>query len=416
MFTRTHARQTRRTLLGSLAAATATSLAACKAGTTRPPEAPSGPDITRAVTIGWGIRSGATPEAIDALIAEFQQPYPNWKIEKTELSGGIAPAMEKLTAALVSGVNVDVISGFLSAYQMNEALDALAPIEEHIKRDKYDTKRFNQDHLEFVGKHKGKLAALPFAYGGDGPAMLVNRGLFGAAGLPLSAPDWRTSWSWDDFRSALKRLSREEGGQIVQVGLASYGYIVNTPPLQWNAQWMTDDYKQIVCDSPEMIDCYTKYYDVLLRDRSMAASPGTNLGTGDAFVNGKAAVTVRCCAVPPYTEQLTALDWAFVPFPRGKTASPDIQAVIVGIGSQAKNPGEGWRFVQFLLENSRLALAEKRQPAIIDDVEPYATQHWGSLPDSRWQVFVEGTRLAKRVDPIRYHPMWQPMANDVITR
>lgn len=409
-------RHTRRDMLAALAAgATAALAAACQAGGTRQAEQPAGPDTRRAVTIGWGIRTGARPEDIDALITEWQQQYPNWKIERTELSGGIAPAMEKLTAALVSGVNIDVISGFLSAYQMNEALDALAPIEEYVRRDKYDTKRFNQDHLEFVGKYKGKLTALPFAYGGDGPAMLLNRGMFQAAGLSIPPPDWKSSWSWDDFRTILKRLTREEGGQLVQVGLASYGYIVNTPPLQWDAQWMTDDFKKIVCDSPEMIDCYTKYYDLLLRDRSMAASPGANLGGGDPFVNGKAGVTVRCCAIPPYTEQLTSIDWAFVPFPRGKTASPDIQAVIAGIGSQARNPGEGWKFVQFLLEKSRLAEAEKRQPAIIDDVEPYARRHWASLPDSRWQVFVEGTRIAKRVDPIRYHPMWQSMANDVIT-
>ena len=66
--------------------------------------------------------------------------------------------------------------------------------------------------------------------------------------------------------------------------------------MQWGARWLTPDYKTVVCDSQQTIDAFTKFDDLLFKDRVTAQSPGANLGSGNAFLTGKAAVNMRLAA------------------------------------------------------------------------------------------------------------------------
>ena len=88
----------------------------------------------------------------------------------------------------------------------------------------------------------------------------------------------------------MRRLTKSAGSELTQVGLAGFGYWVHTPIMQWGARWLTPDYKTVVCDSQQTIDAYTKFDDLLFKDRVAAQSPGANLGAGNAFLTGKAAV------------------------------------------------------------------------------------------------------------------------------
>ena len=92
--------------------------------------------------------------------------------------------------------------------------------------------------------------------------------------MPEPSSDWSKPWTWDEFRDAMRRLTKSAGSELTQVGLAGFGFWVHTPIMQWGARWLTPDYKTVVCDSQQTIDAFTKFDDLLFKDRVAGPEPG----------------------------------------------------------------------------------------------------------------------------------------------
>src|SRR5919202_615589 len=144
------------------------------------------------VTLTWAVRvsAAATPEVRQKLLDEYKQLRSNVTVEQIDASGGIAPSIEKIAAAMAAGTPVDVINGHLAARQLIESIDALQPIDDLVKRDKYDLTKYNQGGLDAAARYEGKLYGLPYAWGGDVAAVVYNKGLFRAAGIKEPSADW----------------------------------------------------------------------------------------------------------------------------------------------------------------------------------------------------------------------------------
>jgi ABC-type glycerol-3-phosphate transport system substrate-binding protein len=126
-------------------------------------------------------------------------------------------------------------------------------------------------------------------------------------------------------------------------------------------------------------------------------------------------MTTACCSAPGFTSQIPeGLDWGFAPLPKGKVATPDVQPTIAGLPALGKEREAGWTLLKYLLEGSRMASLQKRQPPIPKDVETWVRANYGSTPNARAQLLVEGTKIARAVDPIRFHPRYNEMNKDVI--
>ena len=194
------------------------------------------------VTIVWGIRTGATPEQVNKLLDDFKSQKPTISVEQFPAPGGIDPSLQKLSTALVAGTALDVISGHLTARMLNEAIDVLQPIDDLVKRDKFSTQQYNPEFLELAGKYEGKLQALPYAYGGDMVAVLYNRRMFQAAGIPepigrlesvvdlrpvarrRAQADQELGRPADAGRHDRLRLLAEHAAQALERGLAGAGH------------------------------------------------------------------------------------------------------------------------------------------------------------------------------------------------
>ena len=361
----------------------------------------------------WFSRDAPKKEAQDALIKPWQDAHPNWVLT---VDTGIND--DKLATLVAAGQQIDVITWYQTARMVNLSLNLFIPLDSYVARDHFDTTQYSQPVLEMVGKVDGKLYAIPYAYGGDAPfGMVYNRNIFQAAGVAEPPQTWDAAWSWDQFTQAVVKLTKREGDTQSQVGLASYGFYVNTIPLIWKpASWLQDDYKTITCDSPEMISAYQKYLDVVLKDRASSSSPGADLGKGDPFYGGKAAITAPCCSALNYAKSMPpSIEWALAPMPKGTVTTPDVQAVIGGLGVLGKERDAGWSLLQYLLQESRFANAVNRQPAVPADVATWVDANFKDWPDANAKnIIVGGTRIALPIDPIRFHPKYNEMSKSII--
>ncbi|HEU5317932.1 MAG TPA: extracellular solute-binding protein [Chloroflexota bacterium] len=389
----------------------ALSLAACGAPGA---QEPAGGVSTKPLTLLWAVRGGGTPEMRDKLLAEYKTVRPNVTVEQFDASGGIAPSIEKIAAGLAAGLAIDFINGHLAARQLIESIDAVQPVDDLVRRDKLDLNRYNKDALEATGRYDGKLYTIPYAYGGDVAAVAYNKSHFRQTGVPEPSADWAKPWTWEEFRDAMRRLTKPDGSQV---GLASVGFWVHTFPMQWNARWLTNDYKTITSDSPAMIDAFTKLSDLIFKDRVTGISPGVTSGSGDnAFLQGKASVALPCCYASRFARSTkgTGVEFGFVTFPKGAVSSLDVSPVIMGVAKASKQRNEAWDFLKFNDDKSRLAAVEERIPGVLPDMLPWVKQNFAEFPDSKAEMLVEGMRVAKPLEPLRYHPQWQKMATEVI--
>jgi multiple sugar transport system substrate-binding protein len=367
----------------------------------------------RPVTLTWAVRGGGTPENRQKLLDEYKQLRPNVTVEQVDASGGIAPSIEKIAAAMAAGIAIDIINGHLAARQLIESIDAVQPIDDLVRRDRFDLGRYNRDALEATGRYEGKLYTLTYAYGGDVAAVVYNKGLFRAAGVKEPSADWSRPWTWDEFRDAMRRLTRPDG---TQVGMTGFGYWVHTPIMQWGARWLLPDYKTVVCDSQQTMDAYAKFEELLFKDRVITDSPGVNVGAGNAFLNGKAGISMPCCAALNFARQTRGLnlEWGFITMPKGTVSSLDVSPVVMGLAKTSKQRNEAWDFLKFLDDKSRLAAVEDRMPGVLPDMMPWIKQNFAEWPDSKAEMLAEGMRVAKPLEPLRYHPQWQKIAQEIL--
>jgi ABC-type glycerol-3-phosphate transport system substrate-binding protein len=231
-------RHSRRALLAAaarLSGAGALPLLVLACGQQPAPQA--GTTSAQPVTLAWFAKlKGIAQEDIDAFVRGFVATRPNVTIDLTAIQQ-TAEGKEKLATYQASGTPVDVVSTVIGIPDLRRMKAAYA-LNDLIKRDKFDTTQFTANTYREV-EIKGKILALPHAYAGNELALVVNKTLFAKAGLPLPSADWKASWTWEQFREAMKHLTSLNGPPPV-AGTSRFGTIYDLPPM-WGAQWASDD-------------------------------------------------------------------------------------------------------------------------------------------------------------------------------
>lgn len=398
---RTRSRVTRRSMLAVAAGGVAgAALIGCGAA----PEASAPKPSTRPVTLEWFAKlKGVPQEQIDAYSKAFTTQRPNVTVNVTAVDN-TAKGLEKLTTYQVSGNQLDVVTTLLGIPEARK-LKAGYALNDLIKRDKFDTSQFATNTFK-AAEVKGKVLALPHAYAGDDVGVVVNKTVFSRAGVPLPAADWKSSWTWDQFRDAMKKITNPNANPSV-AGASRFGTYKDVPPL-WQAQWATEDGK-VTSDSAAMIEALTQYYDMMVKDRSTTftwSATGSDWarGTPDSLAQGRAGLYTICCAVPTTTPLLKDVDWAFAPFPRAKTVTSDTQPAYVFVWSQTKFPEEAWQFGRYAVEDGRLANLELRMPSLTKTIPVYIQANYGSMPQVRPEVLQRSAEFAPPPDPLLQSP------------
>lgn len=396
-------RTTRRDALLLAGAASGVSFLAACGG---PPAQESRTALTTApVTIQY-YKRGTLPEGnVEALLQDWNAQHPTWKVEPVQ---GLND--EKLAAHIAADDKMDTLTYNYAARTMILAYNILRPIDSFVSKDRYNVGKFSAKEIDLVGRHEGKLWALPYAYGGNATALFYNRNLFKEAGVPEPPADWNQTWSFDQFRDHARKLTKRSGSSMTQVAINGLSdaptNTLTTLGVLSDAKVISDDYKKSMLDRPETIDVFQRYADLILKDLVTASSPGADLGSGNAFLNGKQAMHVICCGPLAFVRQIkpTGIDWGFAPMPKIKYTSPDFQSVLTLMPKSGLHPEHGWELFKYLIEDARLGTLEERVPAVLDDAGDWARTAFAEYPNARVQVLVDGIKFARPVDKVKYHP------------
>jgi len=378
---------TRRSALGGLAATPL--LAACNA-----PGQSSGAGGDAELALSKGpvtvvpFLSGIT-DAMRAnwdaqIIAAYKQRRPNVTVDLIPQTGPTVERVQKMTALMAAGSPLDLGDGPLGIRAgvaqnlIDPALDAL------VKRDKYDLKKFNQAHFNAGSVLDGKTWAVPYRYGGNAMCMACNVNLFKEAGVTLPPQDVSRPWTWEEFSSALTRLTKRSGSDVSQFGLAGHAWIVGTWPPLWKGEWISADLKTITCDTKEMQECYTRLGELFNR-LHVVPRPGEAarlFGTANMFNTGKAAILL----FPPTgwaTYGISAqVDYSFAPMPKVVQSVPDMGSGGISLYQGSKVTGEAWELLKFLVEESRYARLINLMPAVVQDIEPWVKEQLKNVPSA----------------------------------
>ena len=412
---------TRRQFVLAAASLGPVALAACgvtgqQAGDTGAP-----PKIgTVETTVVW--QAQLAPNALEQLpsfLTGWEQKYPKVKIEYLAGTGGDHDKIEKILTMAAAGTPVDVI-GKLTFMQPLARPGAVRPLEPLIKRDKLDIAGYNAGWLKTFGTLDGKLYSLPWGLGGNSIAFIYSPAALAEVGLKAPSADWKNPWKWDEYREYSRRLTKQQGGAMQRAGTSGLGNQFFVIPMQFGGRWISDDMKSATCDSPQMIETYTRYTEMILKDRSTSMTPGAGL-TGDnvaQFSAGQVALSyIGGWQMAKWTNPREyQVDYTIAPFPKATHSSPDMDTIQVAVGNNNKFPEESWAFAKWLLEDGRYANLEFRMPTHQKDAAVWAKTAFKEVPaTAKSELLVESLKLAREQDPVRSHTKIADITKEVLS-
>ncbi len=315
----------------------------------------------------WG-----SPDALGVeadIIKGFQEKYPYITVEP--VASGYADYHTKLLTMIAGGSAPDVMR--ISSQFFYDFLDAggLLELTDIAKKNNFDLPSFYQQGLE-ENSFNGKLYGIPW---GTAPIyMLLNLKMFEDAGIPLPAYDW----TWDDFESIVKKLTKGEG-QNKQYGFAMEIQADLYPmlPFIWanGGQFLDEARQKFMLDKPEAYQAIQRvanlYQQGYMPKETLLVATQTE-SVPRWFINNKLAM-FQGTAANILTIQNAGTPFEAWPMPSSKnsTHTTVVKSNTIGISPQSKNLDAAWKFVSYLRgdEGESMYMKAKRVPPSIDNVK-----------------------------------------------
>ena len=305
--------------------------------------------ITLRFTI-WG-----TPEQIKTeklIIAGFEEKYPDIKIKLEHIP---EPYNDKLMTMIVGRTAPDVMMIERGVYPQYAAKGVFLDLEPYIKRDKVDISDIYP--LTFYSfRYKGKLYAFPRDI--SGIVMYYNKTMFEKEGVPF--PD--ENWTWNDFRNACKKLTRDTNGDgiVDQFGSVQPDWFTLIWANGGNILDNPHNPTKCVIDSPEAIAGVQFIVD--LYKEKIIAPPRVirEQGSYELFAIGKVGMYFDGRWMAPEFVGIKHFKWDVAPVPKGKVGRVTLHGgTAYGISAYTKYPEEAWKFVEFYCGYEGIKIAVK---------------------------------------------------------
>lgn len=265
------------------------------------PTATPVPIQTELTMWAWPAAS-AEDEHLQGLLEAYQAQHPGLAINLTFTADYAA----RLRTALGSDTPPDLL--YLNSFYLPDLVadGALATLPATLLADPDLDPR-----LRAAMQIDGTAYCVPKAV--DTLALLYNRALFDAANLPY--PD--ESWQWETLRASAEALTELEAGR--------YGLVLPADLSRWlpflyqaGGAITNPEATAMAINSPEAQGALDFYVDLVLAG---FAAPPTMLDSrwpGEAFANGRAAMTIEGNWIAPYlAEQAPAMDYGITLLPSG---------------------------------------------------------------------------------------------------
>jgi multiple sugar transport system substrate-binding protein len=362
-----------------------------------------------------------TQAQYQAFLKQWNDGHANAQVQLfPAVSGGDAAKYEKIQILAAAGTPVDIV-GNVTFIQPIAKPGAMQPIDPFIAKDKYDISGYNQGWLKTFGSWSGKQYSLPWGLGGNALAFIYNPNMFATAGITPPSQDWKNPFTWDLYREYAQKLTKKQGTTYTVAGAEELGDWDYTIPMQWGAHWVSPDGTKAICNSPEMIQGFTSYLDMILKDQTDTASPAVKLsasGNDKRWAAGQTAMSwIGGWQIPTFTDPANIKnDYVIATFPKGTVSSPDQDAIQLGMGANIKDPASAWAFMQWLLQDGRYAKLVLRMPALTTDARSWATATFAKMPSTVGvDVLINSLAIAQSPDPVRAIPANAQFEDNIAT-
>ena len=287
----------------------------------------------------------------EKIAQQFMEKTPAVKVESEHIP---ADYFTKIQTAIAGGDAADVIlmedkptSGYAKK-GFFRVLDPYLSADPTFKMDDYYTVLF--DGL----KYRGKLYGLPQHWLTQ--SIAYNKNILSAAGVKLPPTNWQdTSWNWNTFIEAAKKLTTNTGGKM-QWGFPLTGYSWTRWRMwvwQNGGEVLSKDLKQCLLDNPAAVEGLQFYADLMNKHRVAPTNDERradgNLDDTNLFAQGKAAMI----ATPPYFHQLRSrikdFEWDVAPMPRSKKSAAPLWPDSISINNASKNPDAAFALVRHVV-------------------------------------------------------------------
>jgi multiple sugar transport system substrate-binding protein len=194
--------RTARTLRSAAAAAATAALmltAACSSSSSSSSAKAADPNKAVTITV-WTGQDVAPEKLLEGLAKQFHDSHPNVTVDISPGAPTTDQLLPKLTAAFTSGTYPDVSYNFGSWATQMQASGRTLDITDKVKDPSVQWTEFPPAARQ-TATPNGHVIGFPAVV--DNLALMYNKKLFQAAGLPEPTD----TWTWDDFRTAAKKLT-----------------------------------------------------------------------------------------------------------------------------------------------------------------------------------------------------------------
>ncbi|MEU7740657.1 sugar ABC transporter substrate-binding protein [Nonomuraea sp. NPDC049158] len=368
--------------LGAAVFGVVLAVSACSAGGDEPGAAGG----QEKVTLSYAMWDNNQKPVMEELSKAFTATHPDItvNVQLTPWEG----YWTKLKAAATGGAAPDVFWMNGPNFQLYASNGVLRPLEEEITNDKVDLSVYPKpliDLYTFDGKHFG----LPKDM--DTIGVWYNKTLFDAKKVPYPADDW----TWDDFKSAVAKLSDPAKGVYgTAAQLTSFQeYQYNTID-QAGGFVISPDGKKSGYDNPQTIEGLRFWTDLIKNKQSPDLKTMTDTFPLQLFEAGKIAMywggswNVSEFAANDYTKDKVDV----APLPKGQKQATIIHGVANVVSAKTEHPAQAWEFVKFLGSKQAADILGKKGPipAYNGTQSAWVAAH----PEFKLQTFLDAVAYA----------------------
>ena len=404
------------------AASAAGALALLTACDVRPTQPSSQPASAEPATIEYltSLNARQQDNQKKLLVEPFEQANPRLKLNITVWDR----YPDKLVTLVAGGTPPDVTwFAYPEAYLGGLVQD----LTQYVRRDRYNTGILPKEAFEAYCTWRGKILGLPNQSGGNWPVLIYNKDVFRNAGLAEPPTAWGDSrWNAQAWLQALQQTTKNgPDGKPATYGINQAGpgvYIVNWSGL-WRTAWLTDDYKTITCDSPQMIEAMEYLTSLMARHRVMASTAMMQEAFGDNnaqrnFLNGKLAMLLTAgggtFAIAEAVRD-RGLPLAYAPLPTFKVAGSAQAVDDNGIPTGAKHKEQAWTYIKWSADTPNWAISRGNAPARVDHFDAWSKEMYATTAQQmRLDVYRDSLRNTVKVDRMSQLPTYRQMSSEII--
>jgi multiple sugar transport system substrate-binding protein len=281
----TIARQHRRAALtGLLAALTATTLVVAGCGS----DANGGGSSTASSnTIQiWEGYTGPEAKEFAHLVTEYEAQHPGQKVSSLFVNND--DTLQKVLTAVKGGSPPDIAYLYGSWAPNIAQLPQVVDLSQVVQKPGVNWNDFYVGERD-VATARGKVIGIPALV--DNLAVVYNKKLFAAAGLPVPSADW----TWSQFTADAQKLTDASAKQYgtAYVTPGTEDTVWHWEALLWEAggSLLTADNKKAAFDSPAGLASLNTLRTLAVNDKSMYLDP-TDSAYGNLFNSGKIGMLV----------------------------------------------------------------------------------------------------------------------------